>query len=171
MFVKYNGYNPTQRFIVRKYNWSETLSRDEWFEVPDDVGKELLKNYHFLSKDDVLFDKQKFKNMNIRIGLIRHCALGDLIQLIPIVHYLKRTTNNKYILITSNQFVNTMQQFKVFDGVQIRKTDDIDKVFELNGVLEKDHSLTNEARFKHRVKLYEEFFEIKLDKYDWTVYI
>lgn len=43
-----------------------------------------------------------------------------------------------------------------------------DRVFYLDGVLECDHSLTADARMKHRVHLYEEFFGIKVDKYDFS---
>jgi hypothetical protein len=38
----------------------------------------------------------------------------------------------------------------------------------LDGVLENDHSLKNEQRNMHRVKIYERFFNISIDKYDFA---
>jgi len=171
MEIKYSGYNPTQTFIVSKYNFRKMLKRNIWCDVPNEVGKILMKNHHFLSKDDILFDKTNFNTLNKTIGLLRNSALGDIIQLIPIVHYLKRTTNNKYVLITQKHLIESVKPLNVFDDVIARKTGDVYKIINLDGVLERDHSLTDIHREMHRIKLYEEYLEIELDKYDFTVYI
>jgi hypothetical protein len=46
--------------------------------------------------------------------------------------------------------------------------DDYKQFIMLDGVLENDHSLKNEHRHMHRVKIYESIFNISIDKYDFT---
>jgi hypothetical protein len=170
MLVKYTDHMEEIQIKILQKNYISHFKRNVWKEVPDEIGKMLLKDPCFMSTEDVVFDKETFNNSNMKIGLKRFGAFGDLLMLLPVVRYLKRTTQNKYFLITNPQYVKIMKKTQVFDGViensQLRK-EKFNKVYYLDGVLEKDHSLTNHQRMMHRIKIYEEFFQITLDKYDF----
>jgi hypothetical protein len=111
--------------------------------------------------------------MNICIS--RFGALGDLIQLVPIMKYFKDNSKSVFTLATSKQYVPIFkEQSHLFDNVietsNLRKNE-FDKVIMLDGVLENDHSLCSDERLIHRTKLYEKFFGVTIGKYDFSLKI
>ena len=171
MKIKYtSGYDMIEKRIL-EYRACLIFKRNEWKEVPDKIAEILLKEETFISEQDFVFDKKYLKTSNLNIGINRFGALGDLIMLLPVIRYLKRITNNKFHLITQHNFVPIFQKeistFTTTIPYNKYKRMDYDKVVYLDGVLENDHSLTNNDRLEHRVKLYEKFFGIDIDFYDF----
>jgi hypothetical protein len=171
--IKYTDSFEKIQVRLRKFNFDCIFKRNEWKAVPRKIARILQKRPNFITEDDVIFHPELLKESNLKIGLKRFGAYGDLIQLIPVVKYLKRTTNNKFYLLTNNQYIKDFKSFNVFDDVFQQNINRklFDKVIYLDGVLEKDHSLTNHQRAMHRIKIFEEFFYIHIDKYDFSVNI
>lgn len=150
---------PTPKF--HKY-----LTRNQWYDIDDSIAEVLLKNPYFLSQDQVNFNKIK----NTEILIQRNYALGDLIQLIPVVRHLKKSHNLKISLVTSQRYVDFMGEFNVFEHIYSTiPKNKFEHFFILDGILEDDHSLINDERLMHRVKIYERFFGISLDTYRWKM--
>jgi hypothetical protein len=106
-----------------------------------------------------------------KIAIDRYGALGDLIQLLPVARYLKRKYPIHLTLVCQLSFGHILEREKdAFDSI-ISKSKfckfDYKRSFYLDGVLECDHSTTNEDNNYHRTKLYERFFGIEVDRYDW----
>ena len=142
------------------------LNRNQWYDIADDVAKVLLKESYFLSQEQVDFTKIK----NTEILIQRSYALGDLIQLIPVVRHLKKSHNLKISLLTAQQYVDFMGEFNVFENIyNTIPKNKFEHFFILDGILEDDHSLINDERLMHRVKIYERFFGITLDTYRWEM--
>ena len=110
------------------------------------------------------------------VVLVREYALGDLIQLIPVVREFKKKKNvNRVIISTADRFVTYLS--KLFSDITFSTlldsshTKKIGIKVNLNGVLEADHSLQNEQRNVHRVSIYSDFLGMSatLDEDDWGV--
>jgi len=171
--VKYTDSYEKIRKNIPLHDFTHEFKRDVWFAVPVNIAIILLKDQRFIAEDDIIFSPAIFNAAGLNIGLKRFGAFGDLIQLIPIVKHLKKISTNKYTLITNKQYVNDMKEFGVFDNVLPTGTiyAVFDKVIYLDGVAEKDHSLTNHQHLMHRVNIFEEFLNIHLTDYDFSVNI
>jgi len=171
--IKYTDGYAKVRKNIPSHDYTKEFHRDVWEEVPLHIAMILLKDKHFISEKDVMFESKIFNSAGLNIGIKRFGAFGDLIQLIPIVKHLKSISNNKYTLITNQVYIDDMIDFGVFDDV-IKTGSDIrrfDKIIYLDGVAEQDHSLTNHQRFLHRVKIFEEFSHSRVSNYDFNVKI
>lgn len=175
MFIKYTDLYEKLDMWIPELNFRETFERNVWKEVSTNVGERLLRNTFFISKEDIEKNKELFKNPRWNMAVKRFGALGDLIQLLPVVRYLKKLYGVKFTLVTQETYVWIFKRetdtFKNVVSASDFKKWEYDKVFYLDGVLERDHSLVNEERNVHRIKLYEEFFNIKIDKYDFSLKI
>lgn len=176
MKIKYtSSYDQIQLFLFKE-NCFPSFRRNEWKEVPDHVAKVILKdNANFYCEADFIFDTKEFLNNRLNICISRFGALGDLIQLIPIMKYFKDNSKSIFTLATSKQYVSVFKtQTHLFDNViensNLRKSE-FDKVIMLDGVLESDHNLSNEEHLIHRVKLYEKFFGVTIETYDFSMKI
>ncbi len=171
--IKYTDGYERIRKIIPQHDFTYEFKRDEWVDVPLNIALILLKDHHFISEEDMLFSPTIFNAAGLNIGIKRFGAFGDLIQLIPIIKHLRKISNNKYTLITNKSYVNDMKDFGIFHDVIVSGSDlsKFDKVIYLDGVAEKDHSLTNHQRFMHRVKIFEEFLNICVSEYDFDVKI
>lgn len=171
MFIKYTGYSDTMNFYIRDLKQFYGMKRNIWTDVPEKIANILLKDNHFISKDDFCFKLEQIDHP-IRLALFRFGAMGDLIQLIPIVKFIKKEYRHKIILITQDCFVEFFSKIpEVFDEVYSNSSfrkDMFDKMIYLDGVPEMDHSLQNKEAKMHRVKIFEEFLCLKLDKYDFS---
>lgn len=113
-----------------------------------------------------LFDMSFLKKCN-NINIVRNYALGDLIQLVPVVRMLPCI---KKKITTVDRFVSLK---KMFPDIRFSTNTSFEKNeirISLNGVLERDHSLKNDQRQQHRVDIYSNFLEIayKKDDLDWS---
>ena len=169
--IKYTDSYENIRINLDKLNISISFERNVFKEVSQEVADILLKNPIFLSEHDLIFNPELLKYANLKLGIKRFGACGDIIQLIPIIKYLKKTTNNKYYLLTNPKYVNDFKSYGLFEDVfeSNYSRNFFDKMIYLDGVLEQDHSNSNVERTIHRVKLYEKFFNIQLDEYDFSV--
>lgn len=169
MYIKYSDGGKEQVLVLTNRKRFHFV-RNVWKDIPDEYCDEILKNPEFISNDDEFFDRKSFYNANKIVALKRFSALGDIIQLIPIVHHLNSISNNKYILYTQLQYVELFKSFNVFYDVINELDDRIDKVIHLDGVLESDHILGNEDCYLHRIKIYEKYFGINIEKHCFKVY-
>lgn len=189
MKIKYTGLYDKIQICLIQYCYFKQFVRNNWTEVPDKIAEILLKEEYFLSEDDLKFIKPsetipqetkiiaqtpiELKDTRFKLGIIRFGALGDLIMLLPVARYLKRLYNFNITLITQERFVGPMKRvIDAFDNViniGLYKKSNYDKTVCLDGVLEQDHSLTNHERLIHRTKLYERFFGINVDNYDFSI--
>ena len=152
------------------------FERCVWKDVPDIIAQELIKGNFFISEKDVQFNKTLFDKKNKNLAIKRFGALGDLIMLLPVIRYINRKAERiVFTLITSECYINIFkpetETFRDVISLTKYKKQDYDRILYLDGVLEKDHSLTNSERMIHRTKLYERFFDIKVDKYDFSMKI
>lgn len=168
MKIKYTGLQETifVNMIVECVEYKRHFVRNEWTNIHDDkIAKALLKSKFFISEDNLKFDNCDKQQP---ILLQRNYALGDLIMLVPVVKYMKRALGMRFSLITSPCFVDIMRWFGIFDEVYSSMPKRGYKNYLiLDGVLESDHSLTNHTRQMHRIKIYEEFFKVTVDYYDF----
>jgi hypothetical protein len=170
MKIKYTSWYESIHIRLPELKFDAPFRRNVWVDVHELVAKELLKSPMFLCEADLIFDKNIFQTPK-HFGINRFGALGDLIQLLPIIRYMRRTMGHKFTLGTQAQYVPIFKDFDIFEDVIPDGRMDkrfYDRVFYLDGVLENDHSLTDPSRLKHRVHLYEEFFGIKCDHYDFS---
>lgn len=107
-----------------------------------------------------------------KVNIDRQYALGDLIQLIPVVRHLK-ARGIDILISTSNRFVPYLKWLFQDIAFSISKTQDKTALkISLNGILERDHSLENKERAKHRVDIYSEFMGIAhKSKLDWGYFM
>lgn len=170
--IKYTGYSESIDVYIDKLRTFFPFKRNTWKEVSDEVAEELLKNPHWISKDDYSINLSILKEP-ITLGLFRFGAMGDLIQLIPIARFIKREYKHRIVLITQRMYLDFFSRIKdAFDEVysnEIFHRDKYDKLVYLDGVLEMDHSIENSESKLHRIKIYEQFFNIKPDYYDFSI--
>lgn len=150
-----------------------TMSNNVYYDVPEYIAAKYRNDSHFFfqecEKIDSLCERYPSKNF----GFHRWGALGDIFQLVPVAKYIKRVYQCKITLITEfgfhDLFKNTKDAFD--DVIQMQRYDrhSFDRVIFLEGVLERDHCPDNKESKMHRVKLYEEFFGINIDRYDFSV--
>ncbi len=189
MKIKYTGLYEKIQICLMQYSYFKQFVRNNWTDVPDKIAEILLKEEYFLSEDDLKFNKplesipqetkvidqtsKENKDIRFKLGIIRFGALGDLIMLLPVARHLKKIYNFRISLITQERFVGPMKRVvDAFDDVinlNLYKKSNYDKTVCLDGVLEQDHSLTNSERLIHRTKLYERFFGINVDNYDFSI--
>jgi ADP-heptose:LPS heptosyltransferase len=103
------------------------------------------------------------------ITCLRRYALGDVIQLIPVVRILRDTYKYKNVyILTSYEHFRTLKflfpdilfgEHRTLDsGMQER----FGIVVNLDGVLEKDHSAKNSENSMHRIHIYLKFFGLQV---------
>lgn len=185
MKIKYTGLYENINICLIEYNYFKQFHRNDWTEVPEKIADILLKEEYFLCEKDMEFTNVAFntptkvipnktpEDKRYKLAIIRFGALGDLIMLLPVARYLRRVYNFNITLCTQGRFVEQIKRAKdAFDSVIVvndyRKSN-FDKTVCLDGVLEQDHSLTNHERLVHRTILYERFFNIKIDNYDFSL--
>jgi len=170
--IKYTGCYEKTGFYIRCIKQFITFKRNEWKNVQDNVADELLQDFRFISKLDFICNLSEVKTP-IRLGLFRFGALGDLIMLLPVARYIKRVYKHTIVLITQSQHIDFFKNLPdAFDQVLSNESfhrNKVDKMVMLDGCLEVDHSTTNHERLIHRVQLYEKFFGIHVDKYDFSI--
>lgn len=143
------------------------FSRNIYYDIENqEVVDILLKSPYWLSEKNFKYILQSAGTL---VTIRRGYALGDLIQIIPVIKYMKREFELRFILYTEDKYVAIMKWFNVFEDVfggfpKVKP----ENYFMLDGVLENDHSLINEDRHIHRIKLYEKFFHISVDYYDFS---
>lgn len=115
-------------------------------------------SYKIIPKDAfVEFNSDMFYNKE-HVYLFRNYALGDLLQLIPVSRIFKKHYSVKKItIITTEDYAKKLRPIYkdiYFDTEHsiVHNTDSI--CFNLNGCLEKDHSLESSEHAKHRVEIY-----------------
>ena len=121
------------------------------------------------------FDCSMFNNLE-NVYLFRNYALGDLIQLIAAARYMKKYYNIKNICITTTEeyckklrYIYSDIRFNT-ESASVNFTPS-DISFNLNGCLEKDHSLTNSENIRHRVEIYLNILgihDINKNELDWS---
>lgn len=169
--IKYTGYADNIAVYLDKQKFYMYFSRNKWKSVSDDIAINLLKDNHFISKEDYLCNLKILKTP-LKLGIYRFGAMGDLIQLIPIMKWIKEKYKHKIILITQSQYVDFFRKVpEAFDEVysnEVFHRNKYDKLVFLDGVMEMDHCSTNDESKMHRIKIIEQFFGISLDKYDFS---
>lgn len=169
--IKYTDGFERMRKNIPLHDFTQEFVRNQWADVPLNIALIILKDPKFVCEHDIIFDPEIFNSVGLNVGIKRFGAFGDLIQLIPIIKHLKARSKNKYTLITNQQYVSDMKEFNVFDNVVSTGTNLalFHKVIYLDGVAESDHSLTNHQRYMHRVNIFEDFLNLKLQTYDFSV--
>lgn len=175
MKVRYTDLYESLDIRLPQFNFFKTFNRCQWYDVPDNVGYELLKSDYFVSEEDVDFLKQFDVLQAEHVALKRWGALGDLLQLTPICRLFKEKFNLTLTLITQKCYIDIMRHFSdVFSFVipygSVEK-ERYKKILYLDGVLEVDHSLTNPERHIHRCQLYADFLQVECKDLDWSVRI
>lgn len=108
-----------------------------------------------------------------RIGFQRDFAMGDLIQLIPVVREFKKFYNVKEVEIyTSQDYYRLLkplfEDIRFYDSSSMLSRSRCDLVYNLNGMLERDHSTVNQESRIHRVGIYFKSLGMPEDsKVDW----
>jgi len=134
------------------------------------IYKCILLDEYFKKFDSSFLSKYK------NISLIRAYAMGDILQLIPVARYLKRVYNY------TNTYIVTNNEFKVFGSIfkDIKfisecllwgESFDFGLKVNLDGCLEKDHSLSNKENALHRIEIYFNSLglkNIKKEDLDWS---
>ncbi len=121
--------------------------------VVESTAFKYLPEYAF-----VKFNTDMFKNLN-NVYLLRNYALGDLIQLIAVARYFKKYYNIKNVWITTTDEY-CMKLRNIYRDIRFNTESSAvtftnnDICFNLNGCLEKDHSLSNDENQLHRVEIY-----------------
>lgn len=119
------------------------------------------------------FHTDKFHNKK-NIGIVRDFALGDLIQLIPALRKFKKFYNISNVNVyTSGDYVKVLKalfsDFTFYDHGTLSSETRNDFTFNLNGLLEKDHSTTNSENRKHRIDIYLDTLGVTdTSKCDWS---
>lgn len=127
-------------------------------------------------------DKTAYKEFEVdmfrgskHVGLIRNYALGDLLQLIAVARYFKDYYKiGKVSIFTTYYYCSVLRP--LFKDIHFECADDIPSkfdgiLFNLNGTLERDHSLFNSENSKHRVEIYLNTFgigNINKNDLDWN---
>ena len=126
------------------------------------IANEYFKPFNF----DDFYNKE-------RVGFQRDFAMGDLIQLIPVVREFKKFYNVKEVEIyTSQDYYRLLkplfEDIKFYDSTSMLSRNKCDILYNLNGMLEKDHSITNVENQIHRVGIYFKNLGMPEDsKVDW----
>jgi len=171
--VKYTDSYKHIQIKMHKHNFYRIFERNKWSSVPERVVEDLLKIRSFVTESDLIFNPAEFKKADLKVGIKRFGAYGDLLQLLPVIRYLKQNTNNHYYLITNPQYIQDFKEYGIFVNVVSTSIDKklFDKIVYLDGVPESDHSITNHERLMHRIKIFEDFFKISIPVYDFNVNI
>lgn len=111
-------------------------------------------------------------NEKKKVVAFRQYALGDLIQLVAVMRKLRTFYKIKQVgIITSERFRTDMMisypDIDFYPHDMIEHTG-ADLIFNLDGVLEKDHSLQNSENVKHRVQIYADYFKVNCEGLDWS---
>lgn len=173
MKVRYTDLCERQRFTIPAENFDMNFERGKWYEVPDKIGVLLMRNPHFMSENDLIFNKKLLAKPGIVLAFKRFGALGDIVQLMPTARKLKQLYKKmKIILVTEKMYVDAFKgQPDVFDQVvdvtEFQKIN-FDKMVFLDGIAERDHSLTNEERLIHRARIFAAFFQLEIENYDFS---
>lgn len=173
MKVKYSGLYESIAIRIPEMNFDGYFLRNVWRDLPEDLAKRVLNNNFFISEEDfkdILPSFDRLKN----IAFFRYGALGDLIQLLPIARYFKRKHKDvKITLVSTESYSSPLRRVRdAFDEVipiSSFNKNNFERTFYLDGILENDHNPESEESSKHRVKIYEEFFGIALQEYDFGI--
>lgn len=187
MKIKFTGLYEKINIVLIENNFYWTFKRNTWYDVPDSIANILTKMDNFLTEEDLKFDKSLIKRKEVeakkepankkkfRLCINRFGALGDLIMLLPVVRQLKKMLDCEVTLATqacyAKWFVRETDAFDKVITTNLYNKRDYDKTIFLDGVLEQDHSLSNEDRLMHRTILYEKFFGIEVENYDFSLHI
>jgi ADP-heptose:LPS heptosyltransferase len=105
----------------------------------------------------------------------RSFALGDVIQLIPVIRKVQKYYNIKNIAICTYPDIILLQT--VFPEIKFMTEPTFNSLrhkyklsLNLDSVLERDHSLSNAENSKHRIEIYFKYFDIPLpdkNELDW----
>lgn len=142
---------------------------------PGSVFDESIYKCHFLEEYFRKFefsDLSKYKD----ITLIRAYAMGDILMLIPVARMLRKKFDYR------NVYIATHVDFKIFgkifpdikfvtDNLLQYNSFDFGLKYNLDGLLEKDHSTSNDENSKHRVEIYANqfgFSNLKKEDLDWS---
>jgi hypothetical protein len=169
MLIKYTGLTETllMSLSLNGKNTNIHMQRNVWYDFDEVVGQILLKKSNFVDYKKVDISKVS-KDETVLIQ--RMYALGDLIQLVPVIRFLKDKYSLKFDLKTSPQFVEFMKCFNIFEKVHCKNVNkEYNVTYVLDGVLEDDHSTVNDNRLLHRVKIYENFFNIEIENHDFGI--
>jgi hypothetical protein len=175
MLIKYTDSYEKIHINIPEFKFLYTFTRNTYYDIPEKPAQYLLKTSRFfLAKDDTIFSTDLLLNKKCKVCFNRFGALGDLIQLLPIARYFKKQNTHLTLYLACHpSYVPTFSREKdAFDKViskQEYMREDFDKVIYLDGSLESDHSLSNDERLLHRIKLYEKFFNISLQEYDFSL--
>lgn len=171
--MKYTGLGSTFEIRDLKTMYFKTMNCNVYADVPLYIAERYRNDPHFFfyesDKIQDLCEKYPTKNFAFH----RWGALGDIFQLVPVAKYIKRVFKCRITLITEfgfhDIFKNTKDAFD--DVIRLYRYDrhQFDRIVFLEGVLEQDHAPNNRESKIHRVKLYEEFFGITVDRYDFSV--
>lgn len=173
MKIKYSGLYETINIKLSGINFDGLFRRNVWREVSIEIADRILKNNFFISEKDYIDILPSFERFT-NFAFFRYGALGDLIQLLPIARYFKkRYSNIKITLVSTESYSSPLRRLRdAFDEVipiSSFNKNNFDRTFYLDGVLENDHDPENADSQKHRVKIYEEFFGISLQEYDFSI--
>jgi hypothetical protein len=171
--MKYTGMASPIEIRDLKTYYFLTMNRNQYYDVPLYIADKFRGSMHFFFNECEHIDKLCEKYPQKRFAFHRWGALGDILQLVPVAKYINRTFGCQITLITSPIFQTTFNKTTdAFDEVlHITEFDryQFDRVIFLEGVLEQDHAPNNRESKIHRVKLYEEFFGISIDRYDFSL--
>ena len=169
--VRYIADTQPSEIILRTLKYELVLQKYKWKEIEPEVFADLSMSYKTLlqREEDVLWDRKIFQESNRKIAFRRTFALGDLISFTPVINYLRITSNNTFILLTKNNYIDLFKSLGNFhDVIDINKYSkgDFDQIIYLDGILE-DRGVPIEPL--HMTRLFEKYLEIKIDKYDWSI--
>lgn len=173
MRIKYTGLS--QSIIVKEsaLGIDYFFQRNIWKDIPVEHAEYLLKSWYFLTEEN--FNFSNIPDNTRRIALCRFGALGDLIQLIPIVRELQMTyPGNLWYLICNQEYVDFMKQTQVFEDVMeaaYYEKGNFDRRYCLDGILEEDHNPAAPEKEMHRIKIYQKFFNLSGTEYNFDIHI
>lgn len=146
--------NTNKRFVVQDHSYVNSNMILPRMVFCDEITKQSSIFDEFNSSiDAILLD-----NPSARICLYRSYAMGDMIMLLPIIHYIKDKyrnvnltlcTSEKFFWIFKNLGIQIISQRNLYD------VNNYDYIFMLDGCLERDHNIEKYKRM-HRVENYAE---------------
>lgn len=123
------------------------------------------------------YDPENLRNTGqMKIAFVRKFALGDLLQLIPVIRIVKKRLHlNDVTILTTTDLGKVLswlyRDLKFGDCDSHTSYERFDLTYSLEGYLEQDHSLGNPQNGKHRVNIFLEAMglniPIKKEDLDW----
>lgn len=125
------------------------------------------------------YDKDSFRDFNMAkelpnyksLSCLRRYALGDILQLVPVMRVMKEAYKFATVRILTLEpyyrFIKFLFPDIIFANAEMLVQGNFDHfglIVNLDGILERDHSLTNEENQKHRVDIFLNFFEKEISQ-------